>query len=259
MTESKESPNHGEHIRRGYLHGDCSICSIYSVLVVVDVQNDFLPGGSLPVAGGNKIIPVINRIRRHFSDVIFTMDSHPANHRSFASNNPGKKPFEMGEIDGRPQMMWPDHCVRGTKGWELSGELDCMTYGGAAGDLDEDLDGRNPLPETHVVEKGQNPDFDSYSAFRDDGGAKTSLKSRLVIKDGYSEATDKPRMPDRLFICGLATDYCVLRTVIDAILMPHDVVVIVDACRGLAGAEAAFKDMVEAGAKVIDSKTAIVV
>jgi nicotinamidase/pyrazinamidase len=200
-----------------------------NALIVVDVQNDFLPGGALAVPKGNEIIPVIHEIIPAFRAVVFTMDSHPKNHKSFASQNPGKKPFEMGEINGRPQMMWPDHCIISSKGWLLAPSL--RSHAVQAGAV------------VDVVMKGTSPDFDSYSGFKDDGGAETTL---LQILNKWEVR--------RIFVCGLATDYCVKATALDGRAAGFSVSVVADACRGLDKTEEAYAEMVEKGVILCHSK-----
>jgi len=200
-----------------------------NALIVVDVQNDFLPGGALVVPRANEIIPVLHRIIPAFKNVIFTMDSHPKNHKSFASQNPGKWPFKMGQINGRPQMMWPDHCIINSKGWLVEPTLGAhAVQAGVAVD---------------VVMKGTNPDFDSYSGFKDDGGAETTLLQTLNRWEVR-----------RIFVCGLATDYCVKATALDGIDAGFQVSVVVAACRGLDGVEDAYIQMAERGIQLRHSE-----
>lgn len=195
-------------------------------LIIVDVQNDFLPGGSLAVADGDKIVPVINSIMEQFGpeNIILTQDYHPADHGSFASNNDAD-PFTLGTLGDRPQMMWPDHCVQDTEGVKFSADLD--------------------VPEdSAVVRKGRDSAYDSYSGFRDDGGAETALEEMLVGRDSRI-----------VYVCGLATDYCVKATALDAVSQGHNVKVIIDACRGVAPdtTEAAIREMQAAGVEFVKS------
>jgi len=203
-----------------------------NALIVVDVQKDFLPGGALAVPRATEIIPVLHRIIPLFKNVIFTMDSHPKNHKSFASQNPGKKPFEMGEINGRPQMMWPDHCVLDTEGWLLEPTLRVRAVWAKAG--------------IEFVMKGRNPDYDSYSGFTDDGGNGTGLLP-ILQKWGIKE----------VFVCGLATDYCVRATALDGRAAGFSVSVVADACRGLDKAEEAYAEMVEKGIRLCHSRDVV--
>jgi len=198
-----------------------------NALIVVDVQNDFLPGGSLAVPGGDQIVPVINRLMEKFAPdhVFFTKDSHPKNHGSFASNHVDGQPFTLGILGDRPQMLWPDHCVQGTSGEKLSADLE--------------------VPEdAEIVVKGRDAKFDSYSGFRDDGGAETTLNELLV-----------DRGIDTVYVCGLATDYCVKATAFDAEGLNYDVRVVIDACRGVTQGtvEQALAEMDNANIKFVKS------
>lgn len=155
-------------------------------LILVDLQNDFMPGGALAVPRGDEVIAVANALKPLFDIVVATQDWHPQNHGSFASNNPGKTPFEMGELDGSPQVMWPDHCVQGTKGADFHPDLD--------------------LQGVTIFRKGTEPNIDSYSGFHDNGHRKsTGLGEWLRAHD-----------VTHVYIMGLATDYCVKATAIDA-------------------------------------------
>jgi len=200
-----------------------------NALIVVDVQKDFLPGGALIVPRATEIIPVLHRIIPAFKNVIFTMDSHPRNHKSFASQNPGKRPFEMGQINGRAQMMWPDHCVLNTDGWLLEPSLRVLAERAGA--------------KVEFVMKGRNSNFDSYSGFKDDGGEETVLPIIL-----------QRRNVEILFVCGLATDYCVKATALDGIDAGFQVSVVVAACRGLDGVEDAYIQMAERGIQLRHSE-----
>jgi nicotinamidase/pyrazinamidase len=198
-----------------------------SALVVVDVQNCFLPGGSLAVAKGDEIIPLINRIAKSFQNVVLTQDWHTPGHISFASSHEGKKPFESIKLPYGNQILWPDHCVQGTEGAAISKGLD--------------------IPHAQVViRKGYNPKVDSYSAFIEaDGKLKTGL-------DGYL----KGRGIKRIFVAGLATDFCVAWSATDARKLGLDAYVIEDACRGIdtqGSLAAAWTNMQKAGVKRIQS------
>lgn len=157
-------------------------------LIIVDVQNDFMPGGALEVANGDSIIPVINRIQKEFDLVVATQDWHPENHKSFASNQVGKQPFEKIMWHGLEQTLWPPHCVQGTKGADF-----------------------HPALETKAIEaifrKGTNPEIDSYSGFFDNGHTqKTGLAGYLRDKGALN-----------LYFCGLCADICVYYTIKDAL------------------------------------------
>jgi nicotinamidase/pyrazinamidase len=161
------------------------------VLLVVDVQNDFCPGGALAAPNGDEVVPVINKLIPDYDWIIFTQDWHPPDHGSFASQHPGKHPFDMGELAGEPQMLWPDHCVWGTHGAMLHPDLH--------------------LPHNSLfVLKGYDSAVDCYSAFRDGNGHPTDLVLVLL-------ALESREVVDHLDICGLTTDYCVRATVLDAI------------------------------------------
>jgi nicotinamidase/pyrazinamidase len=198
-----------------------------SVLLVIDVQNCFLPGGSLAVKDGDKVVPVINGIAKKFADVVMTQDWHTPGHISFASSHSGKKPFETLEVKYGKQVLWPDHCVQGTEGAALSKDL--------------------AIPHTELIlRKGFNKDVDSYSAFTEaDGKTTTGLAAYL-----------KARKLQRVFIAGLATDFCVAWSALDARKAGFDVYVIEDACRGIdtqGSLAKAWSDMNKAGVKRIQS------
>ena len=199
-----------------------------SALLVVDVQNCFLPGGSLAVKDGDQIIPVINRIARGFENVILTQDWHTPHHNSFASSHPGKAPFEVIKLGYGMQVLWPDHCVQGTPGADLSKDL--------------------KVPQAQlVIRKGYHNDVDSYSAFLEaDRKTPTGLYSYL-----------KERNLGTIFITGLATDFCVAWSAIDARKAGLAVYVIEDACRGIdvkGSLAKAWEDMRKAGVKRIQSR-----
>jgi nicotinamidase/pyrazinamidase len=190
-------------------------------LVVVDIQYDFLPGGKLAVAGGDEIIEPVNALARRFRHVVQTQDWHPAGHISFASSHEGMSPFQVIELPYGPQVLWPDHCVIGTKGAEFSTSLD--------------------IPHVEaVIRKGYRETIDSYSGFKEnDHRTQTGLAGYL-----------KERGFKRLFICGLATDFCVAWTAQDGVAAGFECVVIEDATRAIdnAGSLAnAWDHMVAAG------------
>ena len=175
-----------------------------NALIVVDLQNDFCPGGALAVQAGNAIVPVIDRILPAFSCVVATQDWHPANHESFAANHAGKNVGDVIELGGMPQILWPVHCVQSTPGAAFHPGFD--TTG---------LDG--------VFQKGVDPEIDSYSGFFDNGrGRATGLADYL---NGRGIGT--------VYVCGLATDYCVQATALDALSLGFETWVISDACRGV--------------------------
>jgi nicotinamidase/pyrazinamidase len=174
------------------------------LLLVVDIQNDFCPGGRLAVPRGDEVVPVINRLATRFRHVVMTQDWHPPGHLSFASTHPGRKPYETIEVSYGPQILWPDHCVQATSGAEL----------------------RKDLQIAHaqlVLRKGYHRDIDSYSAFyENDRKTQTGLASYLRER-GFT----------RVFIAGLAFDFCVRYSCEDAKHKGFDVVVVEDACRGI--------------------------
>jgi nicotinamidase/pyrazinamidase len=198
-----------------------------TVLIVVDVQNSFLPGGSLAVPRGNQVVPVINDLAKRFANVVLTQDWHPAGHRSFASSHPGKKPFDKITLDYGEQILWPDHCVQGTEGAHLCRDLDL-----AHAQL--------------VLRKGYHMNVDSYSAFIEaDGKTTTGLGGYL-----------RERGIDSVYVCGLATDFCVAWTALDARNLGFAAVVIDDACRAidtLGSLAAAWERMERAGIKRMQS------
>jgi nicotinamidase/pyrazinamidase len=198
-----------------------------SALLVIDVQNCFLPGGSLAVKEGEQVIPVINQLAKGFANVVLTQDWHTPGHTSFASVHPGKKPFETIDLAYGKQVLWPDHCVQGTDGAALSKELS--------------------IPQAElIIRKGYHQDVDSYSAFTEaDGKTTTGLAAYL-----------KARNLQRLFIAGLATDFCVAWTALDARKAGFEALVIEDACRGIdtqGSLAKAWADMDKAGVKRIQS------
>ena len=198
-----------------------------SALLVIDVQNCFLPGGSLAVKDGDQVVPVINRLAKGFANVVMTQDWHTPGHVSFASSHAGKKPFETIDLSYGKQVLWPDHCVQGTDGASLSKDLN--------------------IPQAElIVRKGYHKDVDSYSAFTEaDGKTTTGLAAWL-----------KARKLQRLFIAGLATDFCVAWTALDARKAGFDAYVIEDACRGIdtqGSLAKAWADMAKAGVKRIQS------
>jgi nicotinamidase/pyrazinamidase len=198
-----------------------------AALLVVDVQNCFLPGGSLAVKDGDQVIPVINRIAAGFENVVMTQDWHTAGHISFASSHPGKKPFDVVKLPYGDQVLWPDHCVQGTEGAELSKRL--------------------VIPRAQlIIRKGFNKDVDSYSAFLEaDRKTNTGLAAYLKARDIA-----------KLFLTGLATDFCVAWSALDARGVGLEVYVVEDACRGIdAGGSLAkaWADMEKAGCKRIQS------
>ncbi|WP_043613202.1 bifunctional nicotinamidase/pyrazinamidase [Ensifer sp. ZNC0028] len=173
-------------------------------LIVVDVQNDFCPGGALGVAGGDEIVPMINGLIDRFEHVVLTQDWHPAGHSSFASSHPGKNPFEMIGMPYGAQTLWPDHCVQGSAGAEFHPALEWT---------------RAEL----LIRKGFRPQIDSYSAFfENDRRTPTGLSGYL-----------RDRGIKKVTLCGLATDFCVAFSALDAVTQGFSTSVVLDACRGI--------------------------
>lgn len=194
-------------------------------LVVVDVQNDFMPFGALPVVEGDAVVPVANRLMPRFAIVVATQDWHPADHGSFAVNHPGTVPGDVVELGGVPQILWPEHCVMDTPGASFHSGLDVG-------------------PVRHVVRKGSDPGIDSYSGFFDnDHRTATGLES-LMRGLGVT----------RVVLLGLATEYCVKYTALDAVSLGFEVVVVLDGCRAVEFArgdgERALAEMAASGARI---------
>jgi len=197
------------------------------VLIVVDVQRDFLPGGALAVPDGDAVIAPINRLARNFRHVVLTQDWHPEGHASFASSHPGKHPFDLIDLPYGPQVLWPDHCVQGTPGAEISQALD--------------------IPHAQlVIRKGYNAGIDSYSGFKEaDRRTSTGLEGYL-----------KERGLRRVFCVGLALDFCVAWTALDAAAAGFETYVIEDASRAIdtnGSLEKAWHDLSASGVRIISS------
>jgi len=196
-------------------------------LLVVDVQNDFCPDGALAVADGDAVVPLANRLIRRFETVVLTQDWHPPGHESFASSHPGRVPFETVEVAYGAQTLWPDHCVRGTPGADFHPALETNTA-------------------SLVIRKGIHRAIDSYSTFFENDRTTPTGLAGYLRERGFR----------RVFLCGLATDYCVGYSALDARRLGFDVVVVLDACRAidLEGSLAEALDrMREAGAVLADS------
>ena len=194
----------------------------FKALLVVDVQKDFCEGGSLAIPGADEIVPLINRLDAHgqFACTVLTKDWHPANHKSFASNNPGAKPFDLGILNGMSQVFWPDHCVQHSEGSELHADLDLL---GA-----------------FTFTKGKDIEVDSYSGFVDNNG------QNLTGLGGFL----KEAMIKELYVVGLATDYCVKYTVLDALKQGFKVTLLKDATKAVSGFDSAVEEMEDAGATI---------
>jgi nicotinamidase/pyrazinamidase len=191
------------------------------ILIIVDVQNDFCPGGALAVPQGDEVVPAVNRLAAEFAHVVLTQDWHPRGHASFARSHPGRQPFDTIEVSYGEQILWPDHCVQGTQGADFHTDLD--------------------VPHAELVlRKGFRTAIDSYSAFfENDRRTPTGLVAYL-----------KERRFERVTLCGLATDFCVFYSALDGRQAGFEVTVVTDACRGIDvdGSQArAMRSMNEAG------------
>jgi nicotinamidase/pyrazinamidase len=174
------------------------------VLLVIDVQNDFCPGGALAVPDGDAVVPVINRIARDFAHVVLTQDWHPLGHSSFASAHPGHAALTTIEMPYGPQILWPDHCVQGTEGAAFHPALD--------------------LPRAELVlRKGYHAGIDSYSALRENDRRTVTGLAAYLRERGF----------ERVTLCGLATDFCVLYSALDAAAAGFATTLVLDACRGI--------------------------
>lgn len=198
-------------------------------LILIDLQNDFLPGGALAVADGDQVIPIANHVQPFFDLIIATQDWHPADHGSFAANHPGKKPGDVIDLNGLPQILWPVHCVQNTAGAAFAPGLETGTI-------------------HKIFQKGTDPGIDSYSAFFDNAHRRaTGLGDYLKSKE-----------VENLYILGLATDYCVKFSVLDAQQLGFRVFVIEDGCRAVnlqpGDDSRAFAEMREKGAILLQSR-----
>jgi nicotinamidase/pyrazinamidase len=178
--------------------------SEHDLLLVVDVQNDFCPGGALAVPDGDRVVPVINGLGHRFAHVVLTQDWHPADHASFASQHPGRRPFDTVELAYGAQTVWPDHCVQGSRGAAFHDAL--------------------ALPQAELIlRKGFRRAIDSYSAFRENDRATATGLAAYLRERGVT----------RLYLTGLATDYCVAYSALDAVAAGFAAVLIEDACRAI--------------------------
>jgi nicotinamidase/pyrazinamidase len=197
-------------------------------LVVVDIQNDFLPGGALGVPDGDQVIPVANRVAPAFDLVVATRDWHPPEHASFAANHPGKKPGVIIELDGLEQILWPVHCVENTPGAEFAAGLQ----------LDR---------VARIFRKGTDPKIDSYSAFFDNAHRRATGLGDYLKEQGVTD----------VYLLGLATDYCVKFSALDAVELGFRTFVIEDGCRAVelapGDADRAIEAMRSAGVKIVQS------
>lgn len=200
------------------------------VLLIVDVQNDFLPGGVLAIKEGNAILPIINEIIQYpFDLIVATKDWHPPDHGSFANNHAGKQPGDHINLGGLDQILWPSHCVQGTWGSEFASGWDSSLV-------------------DKIIYKGTNPLIDSYSTFYDNGHRQSTGLEYYLREKGIKD----------VFIAGLATDYCVKYSTLDALQLGFHPYIIVDACRGvnlnLNDVEKALTVMQEGGAVLLSFK-----
>lgn len=197
-------------------------------LLLVDIQNDFLPGGALAVPEGDQIIPLANQLQEKFDLVVATQDWHPANHKSFASNHQGKYIFDIIDLHGMEQVLWPDHCVQGTAGADFSENL-------------------NMDKVEAIFRKGMNPEIDSYSGFYDNGHLKSTALADYLRGKQVTE----------VYLAGLAGDYCVYFSAKDALREGFKAIIIEDATRAIdtVGFERAKADILVKGGSIIQSSS----
>lgn len=197
-----------------------------NALILVDIQNDFVPGGRLPVPAGNEIVKLVNELQDSFELVVATQDWHPSTHKSFATQHPGKKQFEIISLHGLDQVLWPDHCVQGTSGADFHSDL-------------------NTMKVEAVFRKGMNPEIDSYSGFYDNGYKKSTGLAGYLRERGVK----------KVYVCGLAADYCVAYTAKDALKENFETYIIEDATRAInAAGYAKIKDeIITSGGQYIQS------
>ena len=191
------------------------------VLVIIDVQRDFCAGGQLAIRDGDEVVPVINKLAEHFDHIILTQDWHPASHTSFASNHSGPGPYQTIELPYGPQTLWPDHCVPGTPGAEFHPDL-------------------NLSKAELILRKGFRPEIDSYSAFLENDKKTTTGLAGYLRERGLK----------RIFLGGLAYDYCVRFSAIDAVRADFSAIVIEDACRSVglpSSIESTHREFAETG------------
>lgn len=197
-------------------------------LIITDIQNDFLPGGALAVRDGDKIIPTVNQLSELFPLVVATQDWHPANHGSFAANHPGRVVSDVVDLNGLPQILWPVHCVQGSAGAELSPKLK-----------------KDRIAK--IFHKGVDADMDSYSTFFDNDHRKSTGLGEWLKTQGVTE----------VYLCGLATDYCVKWSALDAVQLGLKTFVIDDACRGVKlhrdDVKNAIEEMRRVGVQIVSS------
>ena len=199
-----------------------------NALIIVDLQNDFLPGGALSVPRGDEVVPLANELQRKFELVLATQDWHPRDHGSFAANHPGKKPGDRIILDGLEQILWPMHCVQNTHGAEFAPSFDTSRV-------------------AHVFHKGTDPMIDSYSTFFDNAHRRHTGLAHYLEKRSIKE----------IYLMGLALDYCVKYSALDARRLGLTTFVILDGCRGIelepGGIDRALDEMKRAGAVLLES------
>ncbi|MBI4606732.1 MAG: bifunctional nicotinamidase/pyrazinamidase [Planctomycetes bacterium] len=199
-----------------------------NTLILVDLQNDFVPGGALPVPRGDEVVPVANRVQSFFDLVVATQDWHPPGHGSFAASHHGKKPGDVTLLGGLEQVLWPVHCVQGTRGAELLEVLEKRRI-------------------ARVFRKGTDPAIDSYSGFFDNGHRRATGLGDYLRERGVTD----------VFVLGLATDYCVKLTALDAIGLGFRTHLVEDGCRGVdlrpGDVERAVEEMRRAGVRIVRS------
>ncbi|GAA4380455.1 bifunctional nicotinamidase/pyrazinamidase [Hymenobacter koreensis] len=193
-------------------------------LLLIDIQNDFVPGGALAVPAGDTVVPIANRLQPHFDLVVATQDWHPAGHHSFASAHAGREVFETIDLHGLPQVLWPDHCLQGTPGAELHPQLDQRRI-------------------EAIFRKGTDPDIDSYSGFNDNGHRKSTGLADYLRGKGIKQ----------VYVAGLAGDYCVYFTAKDALELGFETTLITDAARPInaEGYAQAQADVQQRGGKLL--------
>ncbi len=200
-----------------------------NALVIADVQNDFCPGGALPVRNGDEVVPAINRLQPRFDLVVATQDWHPVNHGSFAANHPGRSPGEQVELAGLPQILWPVHCVQNTPGAELHAGLDRARI-------------------ARIFRKGTDPNVDSYSGFFDNGRRASTGLGEYLKGQGVTA----------VYVCGLATDYCVKHTALDAVSLGFPTHLLAAACRGVdlqhGDSQRAIDEMRQGGVLIVQAR-----
>ena len=196
------------------------------MLLIVDVQRDFCPGGALAAPAGDRIVPAVNRLARDFAHVALTQDWHPPGHLSFAGSHQGRAPFETIEAPYGPQILWPDHCVQGTSGADFHPALE--------------------VPHAELVlRKGYHREIDSYSAFRENDRTTPTGLAAYLRERGF----------ERVVLCGIATDFCVLYSALDAVAAGFEVEVAVGACAGIdveGSLARALATMREAGVRLVE-------